>query len=612
MTKSKHKDVASFHDDVEKFQKRTKDLWSKGFAPITTVTSFDGKTEKLCRRMEENETRYEDSIEVGRKLSFERFRTANVIDGVGKGLGYIKYGDDDLLPVVVEKLANALPFTAQGLDYLKNMLAGNGLEFNYEYTKVIGEEVREVCIPYECAGSLIIRRIKTLRDRIANPVNTSQEGEEQNRLTNGTKSVTVSSQTVDTKVEPVQYRRKREPEPDPSAKYANENYEDIGTDEQQLQEAIAEYRKWKETMDWIKEFGRNSGSLADLVQQWAHDSTFYNLAFMRLILEQGVPGSWGKVDGTGNNRKLVKRPRIIGMTYQPLQCSRFEAQDENLHINYVYYAERWRFNNSKKDGDQKPVAYDCIEPATRWRDLENIVMDNQGTKPSSRPSVCAPLYIKGTNSPYYPTCPWWSIFSSMIYFLTFSQMTDMATAKRNSTMWSKIVFIDVEWFEKYLTQKGCETDEQRQAEREAFVQKIKEFLSHKDNQGGVISGDKITTPDGKTSYAIEVVDVPQPTSKASLEDLEKLTSCIFFALGIHPALVGAIPGANKSSSGTQQRELALLKMLSLNPQQSRIISLFEFIRDWNDLDTHLSINIKKYILSTLDRSDTGLVEDKDN
>jgi hypothetical protein len=83
-------------------------------------------------------------------------------------------------------------------------------------------------------------------------------------------------------------------------------------------------------------------------------------------------------------------------------------------------------------------------------------------------------------------------------------------------------------------------------------------------------------------------------------------------LGLHPALVGAVPGANKSSSGTQQRELALLKALQLIPTQKRLISLIEFIRDWNDLDPHLKTVIKRYDLSTLDRSDTGLVENTDN
>lgn len=595
----------TYQQKLDDFTNKVQTLWKRGYAPITEYTPYDSHTIKANRRIDDCEAKYEKSPEIGRKLSFERFRTAKVEYGedgkpLGSGRGYILYGDNNLLPVELEKLVGGLPFTAQGIEYITNTLAGNGLGFCYEYVKVNGENVSVTKIPYECAGTLLVQRIKSLRDKIAS--NRQLPGDDVNAPT---AQVSTSGESV------IQYRRKVET-PSPRARYKEESFDNVGTDEQLLQDAIEDYRKWKETMDWILEFTRNSGSLNEITLQWASDTALYNMSYMRLMLEQGKVGSWGQTEERPVRKLTGDRPRIVGMAYMPAQCSRLEAMDDNLHINYVYYSERWRFDNTRSDSARPIVTYPCIEPSSRWQDLENIILDNQKTAPADRPNVCAPLYIKGTNSPYYSTCPWWSILPSMIYMLTYTLMRDMATAKRNSTMWSKLIFIDVEWFERYATQKGAETDEDRQQLRDEFVGKIKEFISHRGNQGGVMTGEKITTPDGKTSFNIEIVDVPQPTSKASLEDLEKLTSCIFFALGLHPALVGAVPGANKSSSGTQQRELALLKALQLIPTQKRLISLIDFIRDWDDLDPHLKTVIKRYDLSTLDRSDTGLVENTDN
>lgn len=588
-----------FSKQLKVFKAKTEELKARHFMPVSIFSGGTAHSDTFAQSLRDTNTSYEDCAPVGKSIAFSRYRTPVVIEGLGNGNGYIRWGDDNLAPVKIEKLANALPYTAQGLEYLTNLLSGNGIGIDYSYVKMVNGKMEVATCPYEHAGYLLAQRIKELREASTPQSNSS----------NVTGAQSVRNGSHDDGL--MQYRRKPAPAPDPAAKYANDNFEDIGSDETMLQEAIENYRKWKDGMDWLKQFRINSGSTDELVQQWASDTTFYNLSFLRLSLEQGVSGSWGEVAEQDKVKKLVRRPRIMGISYQPTQCSRFEAMDDKLHINHVYYAERWRFEGTIKDKAQPIVAYPCIEPATRWRDLENIVLKHQSTKPSERPCVIAPSLIGKTNSPYYPYQSWWSIFPSMIYYLTVTLMSDMATAKKNSTMWSKIIYIDVDWFEKYASQCGKETDEERKNLRDEIIEKIEDFLSKRDNNGKTITGDKYASPDNnKPNYSFEIVDVPQPTSKASLEDLEKLTSCIFFALGIHPALIGAVPGAQKSSSGTQQRELALLKQLQLMPLQKRLISIFDFIRDWNDLDPHMTFSIKKYVLSTLDRSNTGLVEDE--
>lgn len=588
---------------INEFKSKVDSLVQRGYAPVAYFSS--DTSDKSYQSVKNNEARYSNGVKMGEDLAFNRYHTSVKVEGCGKeGLGYIRWGEDNLIPVRIEKLADALPYTAQGLDYIANLLAGNGLGLMYNYVKIVNGEPKSVSIPYENAGVVIASRINELREKIKEASKAPKDFNVSNP--DDPNSNVSSSPSV------IQYRKKSEPQEDPSAKYANRNYDDIGSDEQLLQQAIEDYRKWEETMEWVVTFVRNSGDLDNIIQQWASDTVYYNLSFIRLQLEQGTSGAWGEVKG-GTVKSLDKRPRIVGVSYQPTQCSRFEQMDDNLHINNIYYAEKWRYEGTIKDISRNIVSIPCIEPQSRWKDLTDIVLQNQNTKPSMRPSVVAPIYVGKTKSPYYPINPWWSIFPSCIYNLAVTLMTDTATARRNSTMWSKIIYLDVEWFDRYATQKRCETDEEREKLREEVINEIKKFLTDRSNNGKTVTGDKMPSPDGsKNIYSFEVVDVPQPTSKTSLEDLEKITSCIFFALGIHPALVGAVPGhSGGSTSGTQQRELTLLKQLQLTPKQKQILSVFNFIKDWNNLDTHLCFSIKKYVLSTLDRSNTGLVEDSD-
>ena len=122
--------------------------------------------------------------------------------------------------------------------------------------------------------------------------------------------------------------------------------------------------------------------------------------------------------------------------------------------------------------------------------------------------------------------------------------------------------------------------------------------------------DKYLGPDGKTvQYSIEIVDVPQPSSGAETKDeLEEISSIIFFAFGVHPALIGAVPGKSGSSGGTYQRELTLIKQNLLDPTRSLYLKFLQNIHTFNKWDKHGVWKICDLVLTTLDRSKTGTEE----
>lgn len=223
---------------------------------------------------------------------------------------------------------------------------------------------------------------------------------------------------------------------------------------------------------------------------------------------------------------------------------------------------------------------------------------------------CAPIIIPSGSHFYYPVPQWWSVFTSKAYQYASTLINDQATARQNSTMWGKMIFINNIYLQAVFAAQGADTEEEKQTVRNQIWNKINEFLKRKENNGKTIALDSILSPDGKTMMpSVEIVDVPQLSSSGDFsEELEEITSIIFFAMGIHPGLIGAIPGKTKSNSGTYQRELTLLKQNQLSSRQRQFLRFFQNINVFNGWDSHAKWIIKQQVLTTLDRSPEGTVE----
>jgi hypothetical protein len=284
--------------------------------------------------------------------------------------------------------------------------------------------------------------------------------------------------------------------------------------------------------------------------------------------------------------------------------------DSNLRINHVYYTERWRKDATAELDAREIVAYPAVQNKTMLGGWKNIVARNQRTRLKDRPAwVACPIRYPSPN-PYYPRAAWWSIFSSMVYNYANTLVIDKAIARQNSTMWSKIIFIDQDYLARIFDLQGAETPEEQEKSRNDIHNRVNNLLQQKENNGKTLLMDKYMGPDGKTvQYSIEIVDVPQPASGAETKDeLEEISSIIFFAFGVHPALIGAVPGKSGSTGGTYQRELILIKQNLLDPARSLYLKFLQNIASFNGWDKHAVWKISDLVLTTLDRSKTGTEE----
>lgn len=501
------------------------------------------------------------------------------------GKGYIKYGVLDRLPLDIYRAARALPYTAEGLRFLTDVTAGGGPALMYP-----DPDDDEALIPYEKAGAKLKKKIAELRKAIREEQNNTASQEPQDA------SQPVQAGEWRYSPEKVEYRVKKEPAK-PKARWETDDaYDNVGTLEDRLHDYLEDLKIWDKTNTEWTEFKKHN-NLRRHWQECCTDLHHLDICYPTIGLEQGRPQSW--------------KPKITKIGIIPGVCARMEQMDDNLHINYIYYSELLRHKNTIQPLPGQMVAYPALSIYNRYDELQEYISANQKTKPADRPLwFCCPMLYPSGFTAYYPVPAWWSIFSSLVYKYATTLIFDKAVARQNSTMWGKLIFINMNYLQEYFAQIGAETLEAKIKARGELVGRINKFLRDRSNNGKTCTLDSFLGNDGKTLInAIEIVDVPVKSSADTKDELEEISSIIFFALGLDPRLIGAVPGKGQtSSSGTQSRELYLIKMLSISPLQQQYEDFWRFVFDVNEWDPKAVMVIKKQVLSTLDRSKTGIVD----
>lgn len=571
---------------IENFKNEVKDRVDRGFTclglsmPQVTDIALGSQDEKRCALAGES------SRMPGGKaahLSFGMFdskqSTPMPVENAGTpGFGYIPWGPKNDLPNVIYNLGSRLPYTEAALKFLVELTVGHGPKLMYRWARYAGGTVKEELVPYENAGVLIRNRMRELKAQLERrEAENAAAGEE------GGESAQASMLSWEDALCPKPELPKENPEDEP------------GTLEFEIRQLKESYREWERTLPKHKEFIENNNLtlhfLECMTDYWHMDMYIPTVGF-----------TIGRSDGWDPEIKYVDRVADV--------CGRLEQMDSQLRINYVYYSEAWRKDATAELSARDIVAYPAVQNKTMLGGWRNIVAKNQRTRVRNRPAwVACPIRYPSPN-PYYPRPSWWSIFSSMVYDYASNLVVDKAIARENATMWSKIIFIDQEYLARIFDLQGAETPEEQEKIRNDIYARVNRLLQRKENNGKTLLMDKYLGSDGKTvQYSIEIVDVPQPASGAETKDeLEEISSIIFFAFGVHPALIGAVPGKSGSTGGTYQRELILIKQNLLDPARSLYLKFLQNIAVFNKWDASAVWKISDLVLTTLDRSKTGTEE----
>lgn len=493
------------------------------------------------------------------------------VTGGTEKLGYISWGANNRHPNMVSLLVSMLPYTAVGVKFNTDVIAGLGPKPMYRYNRFVNGGVQTERIDYSAAKTLIEGQLMEKRKALMDFLVT--EGGDP----------TLRKQMED------QLRK-------------------------ELADAEAALKKWELTTNGIQELLKNSN--VDLVNtELANDFSHFGICFPELQLDRQAE----------NKNDATWKPRVIGINYHSAHTCRLERMDKKGVINYVYISNQWldsTVNNQNNDFEVAAVpALDAHRPLAS---LEEKIRNHRirayngkttakGKPQTERPThFILPCYYPSAGHPYYPQPAWQSILVGDVYRYLSTIVESRRIAKENSNSAGKIIYIHTDYLAKLYQQEDVKTAEAREKLRDDMWNEINTFLQDRQNNGQTILSFTFTGTDGKEHDAWRIVDVPMNSANeadANKTELEELSNIVFLALQIHSVLIGNSIGAS-SSGGTQQREMYELKKLLTVPTQRLLLKPYYVARDFNGWDEHLEWEIGSMTLTTLDRNKNGIEETK--
>ena len=505
-------------------------------------------------------------------------------DSIGTpGLGYMQWGGSNQIPNVVSLLMSILPYTAAGHKFNVDLVTGLGPRPMYHYTQYVGGNITEKDIPYESAGTLIKGLMLDVQRQLAK---IAQEENNSQTVADGTAENPFPVAAPTPVVNPLKKAL-----------------------EEQLDELQTDYEEWEKTNAEVQDFLERN----NLTQTYLHlaaDQILLGMCFPEIELQRTyIDDTTGRA--VSNTRY---QPKAVGLHYRPAHTTRLERMDEQNRIKYVYISNQWYDTTEQHAATNfRLAALPCLNPEAPTADLRRILREARTANVSrrKRPTrFVLPTQYPTPGRPYYPIPAWWSIFAGGIYEYAYSMIEDRATAKKNSNVIGRIIYIHNDYLMQMYNQMALDTDEKKKKFREAMYSEINTFLSDKDNMGKPLVSFKFRDGNGNTTNAWEIVEIEsnsKNTADANQKELQEISSIIFFAMSLDSRLVGNTPGDATSSGGTDLRERYLLKQIQMSPTQQLILYPLQVISAHNEWDRkHLRWTIKREVMTTLDNSKTGV------
>lgn len=207
---------------------------------------------------------------------------------------------------------------------------------------------------------------------------------------------------------------------------------------------------------------------------------------------------------------------------------------------------------------------------------------------------------------YYPDPYYFSIFRDAwfdIYRL-------IGIGKRHMIKNTSAPRVQIEVHEDYWD-SVCDNehiiDEDKRAERKKTEKdNIIKFVTGIENAGKALVSGYYIDPNGKECRMVRINTLNDPSKKEGgnwSDDMQEASNALCFAFGIHPNLVGAVPGKSQmNNSGSDKRELFTLKQAIEKPFHDVMSKPYHVILHYNGWNDKATVDVPMIQLTTLDEN----------
>lgn len=287
---------------------------------------------------------------------------------------------------------------------------------------------------------------------------------------------------------------------------------------------------------------------------------------------------------------------ILLLNSKEATYSRWAMMNEKTGLieTHFYSAEFMNQRATKDNTDVTPV----LNPNNPLMDLRIRMSKNKKDR-----RFIIPVNFPTPGKSYYQRPYWWSVFESGWYDISMlipsfkrALMTNQMTIKYHIELHEK-------YFDTIYEQENIR-DAAKQAERrKEELQHIRDYLSGSEKAGKAMVSYVKYSGDGKSINMMKI-NVLENKFKGGeyIEDSTEASNILSYAMGVHPAIIGAAPGKNSGSlSGTDKRELFTIKQAIVKPFRDMLLKPLYLIRNFNKWDRAIEFTIPDIHLTTLDK-----------
>ncbi len=332
------------------------------------------------------------------------------------------------------------------------------------------------------------------------------------------------------------------------------------------------------------------------VQEWCNDLSVFYDSYAEIILEAGS----NKVASIQPCETINSRVSLVN----PLTGK----------IEYHGFSTQW-----KQGSPTDIVATPLLDRRIPILDLKRklgIEIDPTTMKKATAVkdkrfmmSLCLP-----TPGRYYNGKPyWWSIFESGWYDFACAIPTFKKALLKNQMTLKYHIKISEQFWNKLFKNENITDDKKRLSRKQKFLTDLNSFLSGEENAGkSFVSHFEYDKVKGFEMNDIVIEPISSFFKGGEyIEDSEEVTSILCYAMGVHPSVVGAVPGKGKSISGTEARELFIIKQAMMKPIRDLLVLPLYIVKALNGWDPDIHFVIPNIMLTTLDQG-TGAVKSVGN
>lgn len=354
-----------------------------------------------------------------------------------------------------------------------------------------------------------------------------------------------------------------------------------------MRDESGKIRDWAEVTegkeyDWFLE-----NNVPQLTLEILTDLSYFHNAFPLFVFDKNFTG--------------IKR-----MLHREAMFSRW-GLDRNDQIKWLLYSSKW---------DRSPGSIPAKEDIEKSYVIDefaavNDIRTQMAAKAYKR--VCMALYLPSPGRPYYSYPNWYSVFRSGWYD-NIAAIPELKKAILEHNLGIRyIIYASDKYFTYREQQAGVPADDiaKRIELKKKVVKELNDFACGAENQGKAMTVLKEMTGNGNTEEKYIHIETINDMVKEGefLTDYETVANVISYAMGVHPSLIGAVPGKNSNSlSGSNIREIYLMKQAQMRPYIDLVLRPFSIVKQINGWDKDIAIVLPEYIFTTLDQNKSGKQE----